>query len=146
MKDCPFKIGDKLDSIWGPCEVVGIIVHYEYPVKIAYIDNEGYPVIEYVNYKGKKEGMPHPVVWFPETGHPPKLGERPKWRPTKPTWCLVWDEDGEEKHIRLVVDYVERDDFPYRTAFEHGQYSPQWRYAEPCEPEEIPDWWPEEWR
>jgi len=139
-----FKVGDKLDSLRGPCVVVAIETGRDCGVRLKYDDDD----MRWVTPDGKLyPHHPHPFAWFPETGHGPEVGERPKWKPEKPTWCWVWNEFEEDRIIRLVAKY---DDWGYRSLCVEGSelklYSSYWKNAEPLSGDEVPDWWPEEWR
>ena len=87
----------------------------------------------------------YPSVWHWETGKPPIVGERPKWKPEKPTWCWVRDESEDLGIQRLVIRY-DAERAGYETVAPYGLSYWFWRYAEPCAPEDIPDWWPSSWR
>jgi len=60
-----------------------------------------------------------------------------KWVPTKPTWCWVWEVSRSSKKRRLVIGM-------YKDAYSESEGG-RWPVAEPCSPEDIPDWWPKEW-
>jgi len=137
-----FRVGDKLVSMRGECVVTDIDYEDE-SMRIDYPEG-GYDLLDLSGFQQIDEPSKYPFVWFPETGSPPKLGERPKWKPTKPTWCWVWDEPNSQKMLRLVVWY---DDGLYEAlAFDNSSpisdYCVKWKNAEPCEEKYIPDWWP----
>jgi len=199
-----FKVGDKLESLRGPCVVVAIEAGRDCGVKLKYDDG----TLLWVTSDGRLyPHYPHPFVWFPETGHGPEVGERPveyplvmkskksgaiieftgrtsgtvlfngnggydmghfedewvphtdarvwepcerpKWKPEKPTWCWVWNEFEEDRIIRLVSACNICDDYLGAMRNEDGSLSrakAHWINAEPCAPEDIPEWWPEEWK
>jgi len=63
--------------------------------------------------------------------------EKPKWRPTKPTWCWVWDGNEMPRVLRLIIEVV---------GTEYSDASNVcWPNAEPCDESEIPSCWPKEW-
>ena len=143
MKNCQFKLGDEIDSIYGK----GTITHVdERSLLVSFKDGSSARLTP----DGKLEpSNPYPVIWFPKTGSPPKIGERPKWKPKKPTWCWVWNEENLYTS-RLVIGYddVGSKQRPYIAvrAFVKtpvGEGTVRWAHAEPCDP---PYWWPEEWR
>ncbi len=138
MNDCQFKVGDKLDSIFGPCEVVEILEGNRYPIMTVFRRNDK---TRYLTKDGKiSEEDSYPIVWFPETGSPPVVGERPKWKPKKPTWCWVWDDEGDESIWPVLIRL---EDGEYVTNTPEGFMT--FAKVEPCKPEEIPSWWPKEW-
>ena len=142
-----FKVGDLVDTIWGEGVVTGIDTDPEndYPIKVTISKNND---LRHFTHDGKK--FPHecyPSMWHKETGTPPSIGERPKWKPEKPTWAFVWNAFEENRVIQLVVSC---DKWGYRAA-EVGdrklmRTTSYWKNAEPLSDSEIPDWWPEEWR
>ena len=146
-----FKVGDKLESIYGPCEVVSAIKDDEHGdmFRLKILNDQTIGSYFVVKDDGALLDGVYPIVWFPETGSPPKLGERPKWKPKKPTWCWVWNEENLYTS-RLVIGYddVTDEQHPYiavRVFAETpaGEGIDRWAHAEPCNP---PYWWPEEWR
>jgi len=135
-----FKVGDKLESMRGPCEVTDIRANVDdYPVRAEY-PNGAFMLLTADGRLMRRDK--YPFVWFPETGHGPEVGERPKWKPEKPTWCWVWN--GRVRPfapaLRIVVELLEVEG-EYTDA--HGVKRGN---AEPCAPEDIPEWWPEEWK
>ena len=131
----PFKEGDKIGSIFGD----GVVKWHS--MKTLTIKVEDGREIQLL-YDGRlHENDAHPVIWHRETGSPPKVGERPKWKPKRPTWCWVWDDEGNK--------YA----WPALIRLEDGEYvtdTPEcfmtFVRVEPCKPEEIPSWWPDEWK
>jgi len=76
---------------------------------------------------------------------------KPKWRPTKPTWCWVWDDCYDARVLLLVIKYCEHPEgAPSETDYNYVVYNPSatrmvYRNAEPCKEDEIPNYWPREW-
>ena len=141
MSEQLFRVGDAVDSIWGEGKVTNIdLLDEVMSVRV----NDGASADRYMKlqFDGRVSiWTKHPAVWHKETGTPPKVGERPKWIPTKPTWCWVWDEDNDEPEPRLIARYLSGryscyEDVSYRC----------YMHAEPCEESVIPKWWPKEWR
>ena len=80
----------------------------------------------------------YPSIWLADSGHGPEVGERPVWKPTKPTPCKVWDYSKDSSRIEVVIGYIEENNCPYKTL------NTAYIHAEPCEP--PAEWnWPEEW-
>jgi len=70
--------------------------------------------------------------------------EKPKWRPTKPTWCWVWNDDFPKVTLLRLVTGMQAQE--YLTIDRDVQYLKEgWNNADPCDPEDIPDYWPEDW-
>lgn len=122
-----FKVGDKVSCCYGD-GIIHIVEQDSY-VSVHIDGVEAFFDIQ-KNHK-------YPAIWFTETGTPPTIGDRPKWVPTEPTWCKVWD-DGiiEVAEENLVVGYHEGVEYPYYDADGHC-----WEYAEPCDPPEWANLW-----
>jgi len=132
-----FRPGDIVGCKWakGP-HVLEANDNDTYPLRLSI---EHWRIDAIVTAEGKEfHTDAYPSVWHWETGSPPKAGERPKWKPSKPTWCRVWNNDHTDTYIRLIVSF-EKDTYKAVGGF-------SWDNAKPCLPEEIPSWWPEEWR
>ena len=96
-----FKIGDKIDSIWGEGAVVAIKKEgAEYPVMVKIFSQRGVQNLSKCGFACREDK--YPSIWHKRTGTPPSVGERPKWIPTKPTWCWV---DGQ---ITLIMRSVHK--------------------------------------
>jgi len=74
--------------------------------------------------------LPHTDAWWVPC-------EKPKWVPTKPTWCWVWDGNEMPQVLRLIIEVV---------GTEYSDASNVcWPNAEPCKESELPTHWPKEW-
>lgn len=70
--------------------------------------------------------------------------EKPKLEPRKPTWCWVSDNrQNSSPRKALVVRYKETG-YSKMAIYVDVNGEP-WTSAEPCLPDEIPEWWPKEW-
>jgi len=75
-----------------------------------------------------------------ELGALPKADNCPKWQPTRPTWCWVWNDDTDNcNSLRIKRLVINSEDGLYYTINEDGP----WDNAKPCEP---PEWWFNEWK
>jgi len=151
-----FKPGDVVGCIWaeGPYKLEasgldGPMDRVSYPIAIRIKHGNSHESVNYLTQEGKYYASDkYPSVWHWKIGSPPVAGERPKWKPDKPTWCWVWD-NGIAKTKRLVSELTE--DGKYLAAIiiskdEMTQHRMSWEHAEPCSPEDIPEWWPEDWK
>jgi len=137
-----FKPGDKVGCIWD--DQPHVLQDYsgmrsEYSVQL-YSEKDGF-YIQFLPDGRCSKQQHYPCIWHWETGSPPQPGERPKWKPEKPTWCMCWNDLDDGKKLRLVVGFDDRWRHPYTTVTE--THCVQYKYAEPCDP---PEWWPEEWK
>jgi len=73
----------------------------------------------------------------PHTDHQWEPCEKPKWEPTKPTWCWVWGLGDYAKRLRLIVHKG--------GAAYLGTANDAWANAEPCKEDELPNYWPKKW-
>jgi len=78
-----------------------------------------------------------PITDTPHTDAMWEPCEKPKWEPSKPTWCWVWGLGDYAKRLRLIVH---KGSTSYLDTANDA-----WANAEPCKEEELPNYWPKEW-
>jgi len=135
-----FKIGDKIDSIYGTGEVIDDDFDENYPMQVKF-DNTRY--VRTFKKDGRESGNHQfPSIWHLETGTPPCVGEEPKrkpWIPDGLTPCWVWNDDKEDRKKALVYSYyppMYEVIIQYRIYGQRGLYA----HAEPLPKDEIPEW------
>jgi len=130
-----FEVGDKVGTLWGDGVVVEVVDDIM-PIKVI-VDGRGCDL--YFTMEGRfLLDHKHPSLWHKETGTPASVGERPKFKPTKPTWCWVGNHKNGLSLRRLVV--LCRDGI-YFTPANNGECVHGYEYATPCEAKDIPEWW-----
>jgi len=78
-----------------------------------------------------------PITDTPHTDAKWEPWEKPKWEPSKPTWCWVWRLGDYAKRLRLIVH---KGSTSYLDTANDA-----WANAEPCKEGELPNYWPREW-
>jgi len=134
-----FKIGDKIDSIYGTGEVIDDDFDENYPMQVKF-DNTRY--VRIFKKDGRESGShPFPSIWHLETGTPPCVGKEPEresWIPDGLTPCWVWN-DCADKLKSLVFRASFSQPTQYESIGEQGILIRS-QYAEPLPKDEIPEW------